>query len=727
MVTTTEETPRERNLRLIREVLAVLPSDRWTSYGVIAGLTGLGARQVGGYMSDPSLHNAYQVLDRDGRISQRFRWPDPERSDDPRTLLESQGIVFDGYGRAGRTQMFTVDDFRALLPASDTEAGQTAVIAEPTARTPVLVEPAELDDLDHVKAVEQQLAGRTGLNKYGNCKRLLFAAELILDLEDVHAVAAEALTDGPDDKACDFVYVDRELGLIVLAQAYEAGNPSKKSARQDKAMSLHQAVSWLFYQDVSDVPNRIRSAVEEIHAALYDNAIREIKVWYVHNLPESKNVEKELAAIQKTVSAAAKRFSDAVIEVNAEEIGRHRLAEWYRTSRTPILVADELEIPASTWLSEQDPGWTAYSVTVPALWLNQLHWQHGEKLFSANVRGYLGHRKVEGNINQGIRNTLQNEPQNFWVYNNGITAVVDDAWVDGDRLIVRGLSIINGAQTAGALSDFRDEDLLADTKVSMRLVRCDDSKTLDNIIRFNNRQNPTEPMDYRSNDRVQRRLVAEFADLGIHSYTGGRRGVETRGKGGPDLIEVGTAAQALAAFHGMPGIAQQMPKRIWEDDVTYGFLFSASTSARHLIFCWTLRRAIEAYKQALMDAPYKDQPTLKQEQRDYLNRKGSILLMVAAIGGCLDDLIDRAIPDSRLTRFSTDLPTEAGIATWRPVVEALVPHAPSELGKLLTPGGPARDFNAQSALKPFRSRIGSMLSNLEKIRAEFKAQVTFGR
>ncbi|WP_374223345.1 hypothetical protein [Streptomyces sp. F63] len=46
-----------------------------------------------------------------------------------------------------------------------------------------------------------------------------------------------------------------------------------------------------------------------------------------------------------------------------------------------------------------------------------------------------------------------------------------------------------------------------DSHVLTRFIRCNDPETVRSIVRFNNRQNPTQASDFRSNDGVQRRLV----------------------------------------------------------------------------------------------------------------------------------------------------------------------------------------------------------------------------
>ncbi|WP_201724760.1 hypothetical protein [Streptomyces antimycoticus] len=61
------------------------------------------------------MHGAYRVLTADGRISAGFRWPDGQRREDPRTLLEAEGVVFDSANRARRSHRLTTTDLATLL------------------------------------------------------------------------------------------------------------------------------------------------------------------------------------------------------------------------------------------------------------------------------------------------------------------------------------------------------------------------------------------------------------------------------------------------------------------------------------------------------------------------------------------------------------------------------------------------------------------------------------
>jgi hypothetical protein len=334
--------------------------------------------------------NPHRVLKAQGEIAEGFHWGEPGRSDDPRELLEGEGIVFDANNRAAKKQRISAEQLRELLgDRAEDVFGPVAKRTPPRRRhrPAALIQPVADDG--GVAAMEQAFVGRTDLRKpiYGSNARLLFAAELILDIPDIHSVAAGALIDGGDDKSCDFLHVDTDAGLIVLAQGYESGRPDRDRAKQSKAKGLHQAATWVFVHDLEKVPARIRHAVRQARQALDDGAIREVRIWYVHNLPESDHIAEELAAVETLVSSVLASVK-AEVDVRVDEIGWNTLAAWCRASVTPILVTEEFGVDVESCLKEAGPNWNAYSVTVPASWLQGVHWNYGDQLFPPTSAGF---------------------------------------------------------------------------------------------------------------------------------------------------------------------------------------------------------------------------------------------------------------------------------------------------------------------------------------------------
>jgi hypothetical protein len=303
---------------------------------------------------------------------------------------------------------------------------------------------------------EAALTGRNELDKFGNNKRLLFALELRFQLDDLLGIATNSLTDGTGDKKCDMVYVDRSNGVAIIAQGYEAEDATKQEAPANKASDLNTAAGWLLTRPIEDIPENLRPACEELRKALRDGSIRSLQFWYVHNLPESQNVRTELITVEGTASAALKKnFAEAEeTAVVAVEVGRNTLDNWYKALETPILVGDSFELESKGGYEVLGRNWATYVTQVPASWLHELYHKYGSDLFSANLRGYLGSRPKTSNINNGIKETASKDPDNLFVYNNGITVLVND-YSSEAKLKITGFSVVNGAQTTGAIGSLQ--------------------------------------------------------------------------------------------------------------------------------------------------------------------------------------------------------------------------------------------------------------------------------
>ncbi|TQS27118.1 MGMT family protein [Microbispora sp. KK1-11] len=105
---------------IVLEALKRLEPGSWTTYGELATLVGMSAQAVGGFMAESAdTVHAHRVLQSGGRISPQFRWSDPERTDDPREVLEAEGLTFDQGGRADPRRRITSDRLREML----TQAG----------------------------------------------------------------------------------------------------------------------------------------------------------------------------------------------------------------------------------------------------------------------------------------------------------------------------------------------------------------------------------------------------------------------------------------------------------------------------------------------------------------------------------------------------------------------------------------------------------------------------
>ncbi|GGN94178.1 hypothetical protein GCM10011610_56840 [Nocardia rhizosphaerihabitans] len=111
----------------MNRLLMVLPAGHWATYGDIARVLGTAAQPLGNRLATYPAPNAHRVLGAYGTISDRFRWTDPHRTDDPRQILEAEGIRFSASGKADPAQRLGIADLENLRADAedDTEPQET--------------------------------------------------------------------------------------------------------------------------------------------------------------------------------------------------------------------------------------------------------------------------------------------------------------------------------------------------------------------------------------------------------------------------------------------------------------------------------------------------------------------------------------------------------------------------------------------------------------------------
>ncbi|MFB9252186.1 McrB family protein [Sphaerisporangium melleum] len=106
----------DRSWLIIAEAMARLEPGTWTTLEELRKLADPDIRsRVGRFFDEHPSSTSHRVLSDQGEIPLHFSWARPNRTDDPREVLEREGLEFDSEGRANRTQLVTADDFREIL------------------------------------------------------------------------------------------------------------------------------------------------------------------------------------------------------------------------------------------------------------------------------------------------------------------------------------------------------------------------------------------------------------------------------------------------------------------------------------------------------------------------------------------------------------------------------------------------------------------------------------
>lgn len=509
-------------------------------------------------------------------------------------------------------------------------------------------------------------------NKYGDNSLMVYALQLRFDIDDIMSVASEALTDGHNDKKCDLIFTDRELGIAVVAQAYNKHNAQESDlAPSNKASDLNTAAAWIFASNVDEVPTQIKESVLDLQDAIKNEEISTIYFWYVHNLIEKNNpeVRKEMNTLQIAAQRLVENsFKGKGIKVSAIEVGKNTIEKWYVTSSRRITIDDEILVDSNGCGYEiKAEKWRAYVTAVSGKWLRKLYLEKGDDLFSGNPRNYLGKGKRKKNINSGIISSVQDEPDNFWAYNNGITALVNNYDVDDRKFVIHGITIINGAQTTGAISEANVSE--EDFYIPSRFIICNDSNVIEAIINNNNKQNEILPSDLRSNDKQQERLRREFKNYPALYYNGGRRdGRSIRNK---EVFDPYLVSQTVLAYHGDCVTAYNEKKTIWDEDKLYNTVFIDQLTVEHIIYVYSLSRAIDEYK-IMLKEKQETRTDSENEQMQFLSKRGSKMLLISVISECMENIIGIKIVDSWNLKFKDCSDFDALVDSWKQVISVVL-------------------------------------------------------
>jgi len=154
---------------------------------------------------------------------------------------------------------------------------------------------------------------------------------------------------------------------------------------------------------------------------------------------------------------------------------------------------------------------------------------------------------------------------------------------------VTNFSIVNGCQTVVSIS----QNLQADAAGVEVLTRCVAASPdiVDDVIRFNNSQNPIRTWDIASQDKTQRRLKTEFEHLSEPYIYMTRRGARPKGNlqkyrddGRLRQIRIDLMGQYAAAFRGDPVLAYKHKAFIfsrYHDD-----MFPSDVRVQDVLFQW---------------------------------------------------------------------------------------------------------------------------------------------
>lgn len=390
--------------------------------------------------------------------------------------------------------------------------------------------------------------------------------------------AAAAVVDDFQDRGLDAIYYHAPKETLYLLQTKLKASEQFK---QDEAQAFCDGVRTLLRQDYAAFNGHVQRRQTEIEDALGACSHIQLVVPYTGD-GVTGPAKQALDALLAEVAEDDERIATNVLYYSADDITRDLRAE---QAYTPVNTDLRLQHVHKV----EEPRATYYGVAQVAD-LVALHQQHDKGLYERNIRYFLGSGTSE--VNRAIKTTLLDNPADFFYLNNGVTAVCDsidpkDTRAGFKKLRIRGLSIINGAQTVASAAEFVERHpghSIANAKVMFTLIKAPaDGAFGKRVTKARNHQNPVQAANFASLDETQERLRQEAGHPGFEYHYRPEVLVRANGR----VITLEEALRALATLHDDPRYPvwlKSEPARLSNPDGTeYQRLFDAQLTGAALI------------------------------------------------------------------------------------------------------------------------------------------------
>jgi hypothetical protein len=329
---------------------------------------------------------------------------------------------------------------------------------------------------------------------------------------------AACVVDGSDDCGVDFL--SREGDTVLILQAKFSGHRKTGKKRSEDPESFDYFCSVLTRLHAGPKKFRMNQKLKEARAEIdWDR-----DSFLLHYITLAEPAQNSINQASRGIHPISD-IPDLTDRVSLELLDEQGLN---KSLRDALSVREEASAQArvlfshneeqSPWLRFEDGlGRVSYVGRIDGSQVAEIFRAHRSSIFSLNIRNYIG----DNLTNKGIKATAISAPEDFFFYNNGISALASRIEEEeaNRTLVCQDFSIINGAQTVRSLqkAHAEDSDAVRDVRVLVRITEARprevEPEFLYSITKFNNTQNAIKVADFRSNDKVQLDVAAKFERL----------------------------------------------------------------------------------------------------------------------------------------------------------------------------------------------------------------------
>jgi len=323
--------------------------------------------------------------------------------------------------------------------------------------------------------------------------------------------ASQAIVDGFDDNGIDAIYYEEKESILWLVQGkwIESGDGEPGTGEVGKFI---QGIKDIIDFKFSKFNQKVKNKQPEIEKIIDNNYNVKINIVFAYSGsklgPKNEQLLSEFITEQNT---GGEVFSWQLFS----------LTEAFEALSRSLDRSIDRELTLINWNLNEEPYQTWYG-QIDAEQLAQLWLQNKENLFFKNIRSFVG----LNDVNDGIKDTLLNDPETFLYLNNGVTVLCSKiqktakgSTKSEGKFHCERISIINGAQTVGTIGTTYEvaPEKVKEAKVFIKLIsleNCPPDFDL-KVTKATNTQNKVENRDFISLDSLHDKLKKEFALDGI--------------------------------------------------------------------------------------------------------------------------------------------------------------------------------------------------------------------
>ncbi len=133
-------------------------------------------------------------------------------------------------------------------------------------------------------------------------------------------------------------------------------------------------------------------------------------------------------------------------------------------------------------------------------------------VFESNIRQWM---QFKTTVNKGLRETLQDSPNKFFYYNNGITIVASDfEELEDNGILLHAPQIVNGAQTSNSILDHAKRTHNLEGSITVTIIKAADEQDQNNITKYRNSQNAVRGKDLVSLMDFHKSIKSQMENFG---------------------------------------------------------------------------------------------------------------------------------------------------------------------------------------------------------------------